>query len=190
MARTPDAIGVEDPYAHVQRCDHLTDDGRCRLAATAPDVDAAFTRRLRERDFRCPFGDPATELTWRDCPELRRRERSTTCARCGLEERRDGLGEQRPLLEAHHLVYPDGDGPDHEITVTLCRWCHATVHDSWGAIEDDVAPDPEAIAEREHRIAREASEADFETAAERDESGIEHDETAAERDESADSARE
>lgn len=167
MARTPAAIGVDDPYAHVRRCDHCTDDGRCRLAARSSAVDPAFTRRLRAREYRCPYGDPETDAEWRDCPELTAIDRAATCARCGLEEHRDGVGEDRPLLETHHLVYPDGDGPDHEIAVTLCRWCHATVHDSWGAIDDEVGPDPEAIAAREARVARERAEAAFETAAER-----------------------
>ncbi|MFW6436668.1 MAG: DUF7097 family protein [Halococcoides sp.] len=167
MAREPDVAGVEDPYAHVERCDHLTGEGRCRLAARASDADPEFTRRLRERDYRCPYGDPATDRSWRDCPELTHVDRADTCARCGLGEVRDGLGADRPLLEVHHLVYPDGDGPDHEIAVTLCRWCHASVHDSWGAIADSVAPAPEAIAERERRVGREQREADFETAAER-----------------------
>jgi hypothetical protein len=80
--------------------------------------------------------------------------------------------EERPLLEEHHLSYAadsvEGSGdPDHEITVSLCRWCHAKVHDSWARIDDDVNPDPEAIAKREARQARQQDELSFDTAAER-----------------------
>ncbi|MEE6211199.1 hypothetical protein U3A55_13705 [Salarchaeum sp. III] len=55
----------------------------------------------------------------------------------------------------------------HEITVTLCRWCHAKVHGSWAAIGDDASPDAEALAEREGRKSDELAELGFETAAER-----------------------
>lgn len=78
--------------------------------------------------------------------------------------------DERPLLEEHHLSYRDGGGEGnltHEITVYLCRWCHSRVHDSWARIDDDVNPDPEAIAEQEARRAREQSELGFESAAER-----------------------
>jgi hypothetical protein len=80
--------------------------------------------------------------------------------------------DERPLLEEHHLSYADGgegdtDLPAHEITVYLCRWCHAKVHKSWARIDDDVNPDPEAVAEKETRRSRELSEASFESAANR-----------------------
>jgi hypothetical protein len=75
--------------------------------------------------------------------------------------------DSRPLLEEHHLSYPDGSGPGHEITVYLCRWCHATVHDSWGRIDDDVSPDAEAIAAREARRASQQREHGFDSAAKR-----------------------
>lgn len=79
--------------------------------------------------------------------------------------------DERPLLEEHHLSYRDGGagGEDlgHEITVYLCRWCHAKVHSSWARITDDVAPDPEAIGAREGRRDRELEELGFQTAAER-----------------------
>jgi len=68
----------------------------------------------------------------------------------------------------------DPDDPDdlpdagpHEITVALCRWCHAKVHESFARIDDDASPDPEAIAAREGRRTREIEEAGFETATER-----------------------
>ena len=72
----------------------------------------------------------------------------------------------RPLLEEHHLAYPEGSTP-HEITVYLCRWCHAKVHRSWARITDDVGPDPEAIAEKEERRSRELDELEFRAASER-----------------------
>ena len=76
--------------------------------------------------------------------------------------------DERPLLEEHHLSYAsEGETLSHEITVYLCRWCHAKVHKSWARIDDDVNPDPEAIAEAEGRRSREQVEAAFETAAER-----------------------
>ncbi|MFB6193650.1 MAG: hypothetical protein ABEI75_01175 [Halobaculum sp.] len=61
---------------------------------------------------------------------------------------------------------PDAE-PSHEITVVLCRWCHAKIHEGWARITDDAAPDAEAIAEREARRSAELEEAGFQTAAER-----------------------
>ena len=58
----------------------------------------------------------------------------------------------------------DTDAGPHEITVALCRWCHAKVHGSFARIDDDASPDPEAIAEREGRRTREREESAFETA--------------------------
>jgi hypothetical protein len=77
--------------------------------------------------------------------------------------------DDRPLLEEHHLSYadpsPEGDGAtSHEITVYLCRWCHAKVHDSWARIHDDATPDTAAIAERETRRARQQAETTFDPA--------------------------
>jgi hypothetical protein len=63
------------------------------------------------------------------------------------------------------------DEPSHEITVALCRWCHAKVHNGWARIDDDVEPDPEAIAERESRRSTELEEAGFSTAADRFDAG-------------------
>ena len=65
------------------------------------------------------------------------------------------------------------DAGPHEITVALCRWCHAKVHESFARIDDDASPDPEAIAAREGRRTREIEEAGFETASERYGSGEE-----------------
>ncbi len=172
------SVGVDDPYTVVERCDFLTDAGKCRYAVEQGDRDPQFARELREDDFQCPVaGDPdetgpSGPWDWADCPHFRCRTRDRTCLRCGLEEVRMAHDEGRPLLEEHHLSYSDGstrgDGEtSHEITVFLCRWCHAKVHDSWARIDDDCTPDPEAIAERESRRAREQEELGFDSAADR-----------------------
>ncbi|WP_246987101.1 DUF7097 family protein [Halorientalis marina] len=184
MAKTPrgTSVGVDDPYDYVDRCDHLTDEGRCRFAVEHGDRDPAFADELSAEDFRCPVaGDADTEdpdgpWDWGDCPHFRCRDHRRECVRCGLDECRMAHSDERPLLEEHHLSYRDGatagDGdPSHEITVYLCRWCHAKVHDSWARIDDDAAPDPEALAEREGRRSREQAELDFSSAADRYEPG-------------------
>jgi hypothetical protein len=219
MKKTPSgtSVGVEDPYVHVDRCDHCTDEGRCRFAVEQGDRDPEFANARSREDFRCPVvcevrsnsedrtGTGATRearleedgLTgpwdWADCPHFRCRNRDRECERCGLEEHRMAHDDERPLLEEHHLSYragsaPGEDGsearsasetragsasdpsagdPSHEITVFLCRWCHAKVHNSWASIDDDVNPDPEAVAEREGRRSREQAELGFQSAAER-----------------------
>ncbi len=168
MEKTPSgtSVGVEDPYEHAGRCDHLTDEGRCRKAIENGTEDPAFAADLRDREYLCPAADPEHDWAWRDCPHYRCRQRDRECVRCGLEERRMAHAAERPLLEEHHLSYPDRE-TNHEITVYLCRWCHAKVHDSWARIDDDAAPDPEAIAEAERRRSREQREAGFDSAAER-----------------------
>ena len=186
MEKTPEGtpVGVDDPYAHVDRCDHLTDEGRCRFAVEQGERDPEFADARSAEAFRCPVaGDPDTgdadgPWTWADCPHFRCRDRGQRdagvgadreCIRCGLDERRMAHSEERPLLEEHHLSYREASGEElsHEITVFLCRWCHAKVHGSWARVDDDVAPDPEAIAEREARRAREQDELGFESAADR-----------------------
>ncbi|WP_436902952.1 DUF7097 family protein [Halovenus halobia] len=172
------SVGVDDPYRFVERCDHLTDEGKCRFAVEHGDRDRQFSSELRAEEFQCPVaGDTDEEgLTgpwdWQDCPHFRARETDDECIRCGLTEQRMAHDDERPLLEEHHLSYADssdaGSGdPSHEITVSLCRWCHASVHDSWARIDDDASPDPEAIAQCETRKARQDEELSFETAAER-----------------------
>jgi hypothetical protein len=172
------SVGVDDPYEHADRCDHLTDEGRCRFAVEQGDRDPQFARRLREQDYQCPVAGEQREegLTgpwdWEDCPQFRCRNRDRACVRCGLEEERMAHDDERPLLEEHHLSYRDGSAHGtgataHEITVYLCRWCHAKVHDSWARIDDDVNPDPEAIARQEQRRARQQDELDFDSAATR-----------------------
>lgn len=172
MEHTPTGspVGVDDPYEHVGRCDHLTDDGRCRLAIEHPDRDPEFARELRHREYACVASEEGRG--WRDCPHFRSRATDRECRRCGLEERRMAHTGERPLLEEHHLSYADGEGdeegePAHEITVVLCRWCHAKVHGSWARIDDDASPDPEALAAAEGRRSRELDETGFETASER-----------------------
>ena len=190
MEKTPEgtSVGVDDPYEHAGVCDHLTDDGRCRFAFEHPEQDEAFARERRADDFACPVVDASADPScstggsdgdrggdefagpwrWSDCPHFRSRNRDRECVRCGLEERRMAHSDERPLLEEHHLSYSQGgETLSHEITVYLCRWCHAKVHNSWARVTDDVAPDPEAVAEKENRRSREQSELGFESAAER-----------------------
>jgi hypothetical protein len=186
------SVGVDDPYAHVDRCDHLTDDGRCRWARERGNTDPEFADELRAQEFRCPVvADPEAETgdttapsspnpagedlpgpwTWKDCPHFACKDHERACHRCGLARRPAAHSDEQPLLEEHHLSYTadkDHQGSlSHEITLYLCRWCHAKVHNSWARIDDDVAPDPEATAEREQRIAREHEELGFESAAKR-----------------------
>lgn len=171
MEETPNGtpVGVDDPYAYVERCDFLTADGCCRFAFDHADRDQAFARDRRAEDFRCPAADPDGEWAWDDCPHFRSRAPAgdRECTRCGLAERRNAHNDELPLLEEHHLSYQDGETLSHEITVFLCRWCHAKVHQSWARIDDDVSPDPEAVAASEGRRARERAEADFKTARDR-----------------------
>jgi hypothetical protein len=169
-------VGVDDPYAHAGVCDHLTGDGRCRFAVESPHADPGFARERAEADYRCLVAEGTTnagEAEWRACPHYRHRSTAEECRRCGLEERRIAGEGARPLLEKHHLSYADrgADGAGarptgHEITVVLCRWCHAKVHTGWARIDDDVSPGPEALAASEARRSRELTEG-FETAAER-----------------------
>jgi hypothetical protein len=170
MKETPSGtpVGVDDPYDHAGICDRLTDEGKCRYAFEHPEKDPEFARERREEDLRCPAADPDGDWDWEDCPHYRCRKRDRECIRCGLEERRMAHSDERPLLEEHHLSYAgEGETLSHEITVFLCRWCHAKVHKSWARIDDDVNPDPEAIAEKEGRRSREHKELSFESAAER-----------------------
>ncbi len=168
MERTPSgtSVGVDDPYEHAGRCDHLTDDGKCRFALEHAEKQPSFAADRRRDDYRCPAADPGDPWDWSDCPHYRFRARNRECARCGLTAKRMAHTAERPLLEEHHLSYPEGEAP-HEITVYLCRWCHAKVHDSWARVDDDVEPDPEALAELEARRSREQRELGFESAADR-----------------------
>jgi len=172
MERTPTGtpVGVDDPYAHADRCDHLTGDGQCRFARERAGDDPAFAADRRADDYACVAADE--DATWRDCPHYRSTTDGRECRRCGLDEVRMAHEDARPLLEEHHLSYGggerDGDDPAHEITVALCRWCHAKVHAGWARVDDDVNPDAEALAAREERRSKEQAELGFRTAAERD----------------------
>jgi hypothetical protein len=169
-------VGVDDPYAVVDRCDYLTDEGKCRFAVEQAEQDPEFATDRQADDFQCPVAGDLDEegLTgpwdWGDCTHFRCRTHDRECIRCGLIEQRMAHEDERPLLEEHHLSYGDSaddELPAHDITVVLCRWCHAKVHDSWARIDDDVNPDPEAIAEQESRRGRQAEELAFDSAADR-----------------------
>jgi len=168
MERTPTGtpVGVDDPYEHADRCDHLTNDGRCRFALERAGDDPEFAAARRADDYACVV---AGDADWCDCPHYRSTTDGRECRRCGLEEVRMAHENARPLLEEHHLSYGSGgDDADHEITVALCRWCHAKVHEGWARVDDDASPDAEAMAAREARRSKEQSEFGFQTAAERD----------------------
>ena len=173
MRETPTGtpVGVDDPYDHAGVCDHLTDDGRCRFALTRAGDDPEFAAARRRADYDCVAADDDREF--RDCPHYRSTTDGRACVRCGLESVRMAHDDSRPLLEEHHLSYgsasgqgEDGD-PTHEITVALCRWCHAKIHESFARIDDDAEPDPDAFAAREERRAKEQSEYGFTSARER-----------------------
>ncbi|WP_224337248.1 DUF7097 family protein [Haloprofundus halobius] len=184
MEKTPKGtpVGVDDPYELAGRCDHLTGDGRCRYALSHAGNDPEFARARRADDYRCLVGETACE--WRDCPHYRSTTDGRECVRCGLPEiRMAHQSSARPLLEEHHLSYHGGGGersggrgndangddaePSHEITVSLCRWCHAKVHKSFARVDDDVNPDAEALAAREQRRSEEQAEFGFRSASER-----------------------
>ncbi|WP_049986778.1 DUF7097 family protein [Halobellus rufus] len=181
MEETPTGtpVGVDDPYEHAGVCDHLTDDGRCRFALTRAGDDPEFSAARRAADYECVAADDDREF--RDCPHYRSTTDGRECVRCGLESVRIAHDDSRPLLEEHHLSYgesgstgsagtagvDEGEGLSHEITVSLCRWCHAKIHRSFARIDDDVEPAPEAFATREERRSKEQSEFGFSTARER-----------------------
>ena len=171
MEQTPEGtpVGVDNPYEVAGICDHLTSDGRCRFALNHAGVDPEFADERAADDYACHVGETGD---WRACPHYRWTTTDDACRRCGLEEVRLAHDESRPLIEEHHLSYGEGDESEtvdasHELTVALCRWCHAKVHQSFARIDDDVDPDPEAIAEREQRRAAEAEELEFQSARDR-----------------------
>ncbi|MFB6127928.1 MAG: hypothetical protein ABEJ79_11625 [Halolamina sp.] len=176
-------VGVDDPYAVAGRCDHLTDDGRCRYALAYAGNDPEFARERAAEEYACVAA--ADDADFVDCEHYRWTTDGKECSRCGLTEVRLAHDDARPLVEEHHLSYAgergnggdhgdsDDDGdrdderPAHEITVGLCRWCHAKVHDSFARIADDASPDPEAIAARERRRGEEQAELGFDSALDR-----------------------
>ena len=186
MRETPTGtpVGVDDPYEHAGVCDHLTSDGRCRFALNRAGDDPEFAAARRAADYDCVAADEDCEF--RDCPHYRSTTDGRECVRCGLESVRMAHDGSRPLLEEHHLSYgesastrgrrvgtagDDGGNSDgslsHEITVALCRWCHAKIHNSFARIDDDAEPDAEAFAAREERRSKEQTEFGFATARER-----------------------
>ncbi|WP_129114855.1 DUF7097 family protein [Halegenticoccus tardaugens] len=167
MEKTPTGtpVGVDDPDEFAGRCDHLTGDGRCRYALRHAGHDPAFAAERAEDDYDCVAADENCD--WRDCPHYRSTTDGRECVRCGLEEVRMAHERARPLLEEHHISYASGDGASHEITVSLCRWCHAKIHNSFARLDDDASPDPEAVAAREERRGKEMAEFGFASAAER-----------------------
>ncbi len=171
MEKTPrgTSVGIDDPYEVIERCDFLTSAGRCRYAAEYGHNDPEFAEKRRADELRCPAADPEGEWTWADCPKFRATDAGRECRRCGLEERRLAGENARPLLEEHHLEYGDDERKElpHEITVSLCRWCHAKIHNSWARVDDDAEPDPVAISAAEGRRSKERSELAFESAADR-----------------------
>ena len=168
MEETPDGtpVGVDDPYEVAGQCDHLTSDGRCRFALNHAGRDPEFASERAAEEYACHVGETAE---WAACPHYRWTTDGSACRRCGLEEVRIAHDERRPLIEEHHLSYAGSESStkSHELTVALCRWCHAKVHKSGARIDDDVAPDPDAVAEREQRRAAETEELSFQSARER-----------------------
>lgn len=170
MEETPEGtpVGVDDPYEVAGVCDHLTGDGRCRYALDHAGADPEFAAARRADDYACLVADE--DADWRDCPHYRATTDGRECVRCGLEEVRIAHEGTRPLVEEHHLSYGSAGSDEvvsHEITVALCRWCHTRVHRSFARIDDDVSPDPEAIAAREARRSKEQREFGFRSASER-----------------------
>lgn len=165
MKRTPNdtPVGIDDPLALVDRCDWVTQDGRCRLAIEHPERDADFAMRRQLDDYECPYLPDA----WTDCEHFAASLPDKSCIRCGLPERRlHHNSDASPLLHEHHVSYADGDGND--ITVMVCRWCHAKIHRQGVRLDDDVDPSPEAVDELERRRRIEREQGGFVPANERE----------------------
>lgn len=150
MKRTPKGtpVGVDDPLDLIDRCDWVTSEGRCRFALEHPEHDPTFTSERARDGYRCPY--VPEDRAWTACEHARVRDRSRRCVRCDLEDRplaHDPTATS--LLHEHHVSYPEADGM--EVTVTVCRWCHAKIHKQGARIDDETSPDPEAVAEVERR---------------------------------------
>ena len=172
MKKTPKGtpVGVDDPYLYVSKCDHLTGEGFCRLILENRNVEDSFRIELERNGHVCPVVEQ--KWKWENCPYFRYRANEKVCARCGLGERLNTHDNSRPLLERHHLSYIENrtkrEGKmGHEITVMLCRWCHAKVHKSGARINDEVEPDRNALELMEKRKSAEMNETKFESARER-----------------------
>ena len=189
-------VGVDDPYAVAGVCDHLTDDGRCRFALTRAGDDPAFAAGRRADGYACHVGPEGawrrcphyrSTTDGRECrrcgleevriahdddrPLVEEHHLSYGSAAGGGKKSGGEAGDSEASGGEADFENADsddeGDAGPHEITVALCRWCHTKVHKSFARIDDDVSPDPEAIAEREGRRSRERSESAFEPASER-----------------------
>ncbi|OYR54559.1 DUF7097 family protein [Halorubrum halodurans] len=190
-------VGIDDPYAVAGACDHLTDDGRCRFALTRAGDDPAFAAARRADDHACHVGPDAewracphyrSTTDGRECARcgLAEVRLAHEDARPLVEEHHlsygdaDDVGRAAADVTAADDLGPDAAAPrddagdadrddagPHEITVALCRWCHAKVHTGVARVDDDASPDPEAIAAREGRRTREREESAFSTARER-----------------------
>jgi len=131
MYKTPDgtSVGVDDPYDHADICDHLTDDGRCRLALSQGDNHPEFATDRREDNYAClahtyeeknkitstgssdvsSSAEPSIPVSaFRECPHYRSTTAKHACVRCGLEDVRIAHDtDAQSLLEEHHLSYRD-----------------------------------------------------------------------------------
>ena len=189
-------VGVDDPYAVAGVCDHLTDDGRCRFALTRAGDDPEFAADRRADGYGCHVGADGAWRACPHYRSTTNANACVRCgledvrlahdaSRPLVEEHhlsygRDSAGAPEDAAEggrkpenagstadAADTGSAAGDAGPHEITVGLCRWCHAKVHGSIARVDDDASPDPDAIAEREHRRETERSESAFETASDR-----------------------
>jgi len=197
MEETPDGtpVGVDDPYAVAGICDHLTDDGRCRFALDHAGVDPEFAEERAADEYACHVGDTddwhaCPHYRWTTTADECRRcglenvrlahddsqplieEHHLSYGGTGSRGSGDGnddngvIDHDSDVIDADSEA-TDGDEPRHELTVALCRWCHAKVHNSFARIDDAVDPDPEAIAAREQRVAAEQAEFGFQSARDR-----------------------
>lgn len=124
MYTTPDGtpVGVDDPYEHADTCDHLTDDGRCRLALSQNIDNPEFIAERRDDDYAClahsydggnrttpAESDSVSSIpvsAFRECTQYQSTTDNRACVRCGLENVRIAHDtDTQSLLEEHHLSY-------------------------------------------------------------------------------------
>lgn len=151
-------VGVEDPFGYIDSCDYITQKGRCLFAFKKFGEDIEFSKDRKSEDFICPVFED--RWNWSDCPHFKSLNYDDQCRRCGLEEIR--ISNEYPLIEQHHILYPDKEkGQTHEITLPLCRWCHARIHNSEASIGDDVDPPRKALEIKEKRLKKQKQETGF-----------------------------
>ncbi len=154
-------VGVDDPYKYIDSCDYITQRGKCLFSFKNFSEDIEFSKNREFENFMCPVFED--RWSWSDCPHFKSLNYDDKCRRCGLKEIR--MSDQHPLIEKHHVLYPDKQkGNTHEITLPLCRWCHARIHNSGASIDDKVDPPDEAVEIKEKRLKRQKQETDFSTA--------------------------